>query len=142
MHCRRMNTTRVVECQRMSREELLAARGSSKFLEKKRTSVPFRPSLCVRYLRADQKIQTSADHRGMPVDRLGDGVLWRVMDVAQPLGQVAALARADEVLVSSAVVDLVAGSGITFEDRGEHALKGVPGTWRLFAVAVTAGGTK
>jgi pimeloyl-ACP methyl ester carboxylesterase len=32
------------------------------------------------------------------------------------------------------VVDLVAGSGITFEDRGEHQLKGVPGPWRLFAV--------
>jgi hypothetical protein len=29
----------------------------------------------------------------------------------------------------------VAGSGITFEDRGEHELKGVPGTWRLFAVS-------
>jgi class 3 adenylate cyclase len=39
-----------------------------------------------------------------------------------------------EVLVSSTVKDLVAGSGIAFEDRGEHELKGVPGTWRLFAV--------
>jgi len=44
-------------------------------------------------------------------------------------------ARASEVLVSSTVKDLVAGSGITFEDRGEHQLKGVPGTWKLFAVA-------
>jgi class 3 adenylate cyclase len=40
-----------------------------------------------------------------------------------------------EVLVSSTVKDLVAGSGIEFEDRGTHALKGVPGEWRLFAVA-------
>jgi class 3 adenylate cyclase len=32
------------------------------------------------------------------------------------------------------VVDLVAGSGLRFEDRGEHELKGVPGTWRLFSV--------
>jgi class 3 adenylate cyclase len=47
--------------------------------------------------------------------------------------RVAALARADEVLVSSMVRDLVAGSGITFEDRGEHELKGVPGSWRLFS---------
>ena len=39
-----------------------------------------------------------------------------------------------EVLVSRTVVDLVAGSGITFEDRGERQLKGVPGSWRLFAV--------
>ena len=37
-----------------------------------------------------------------------------------------------EVLVSSTVKDLVAGSGIEFEDRGEHELKGVPGEWRLF----------
>jgi len=39
------------------------------------------------------------------------------------------------VLVSRTVTDLVAGSVIRFEDRGEHELKGVPGTWRLFAVA-------
>jgi class 3 adenylate cyclase len=39
------------------------------------------------------------------------------------------------VLVSSTVRDLVAGSGIAFEDRGEAALRGVPGEWRLFAVA-------
>jgi len=38
------------------------------------------------------------------------------------------------VLVSSTVRDLVAGSGIRFADRGEHALKGVPDPWRLFAV--------
>jgi class 3 adenylate cyclase len=48
--------------------------------------------------------------------------------------RVEALASAGEVLVSRTVVDLVAGSGIGFEDRGEHDLKGVPGTWRLFAV--------
>jgi class 3 adenylate cyclase/pimeloyl-ACP methyl ester carboxylesterase len=40
-----------------------------------------------------------------------------------------------EVLASAAVPLLVAGSGIQFEDRGEHELKGVPGAWRLFAVA-------
>jgi class 3 adenylate cyclase len=37
-----------------------------------------------------------------------------------------------ETLVSSTVKDLVAGSGITFVDRGPHVLKGVPGEWRLF----------
>jgi hypothetical protein len=36
--------------------------------------------------------------------------------------------------VSSAVKDLVAGSGIELDDRGEHELKGVPGTWRIYAV--------
>jgi pimeloyl-ACP methyl ester carboxylesterase len=49
--------------------------------------------------------------------------------------RVAALAEAGEVLVSSTVRDLVAGSGLTFADRGVHALKGVPDEWRLFAVA-------
>jgi pimeloyl-ACP methyl ester carboxylesterase/class 3 adenylate cyclase len=49
--------------------------------------------------------------------------------------RVAALAGAAEVLVSSTVRDLVAGSGIRFEDRGVHVLKGVPGEWRLYAVA-------
>lgn len=48
--------------------------------------------------------------------------------------RVEALAAAGEVLVSRTVVDLVAGSGIEFEDRGEHDLKGVPGSWRIFAV--------
>jgi class 3 adenylate cyclase/pimeloyl-ACP methyl ester carboxylesterase len=48
--------------------------------------------------------------------------------------RVAARAAPGEVLVSRTVVDLVAGSGINFEDRGEHELKGVPGAWHLFAV--------
>ncbi len=48
--------------------------------------------------------------------------------------RVAAAAGAGEVLVSSTVRDLVAGSGLEFEDRGEHELKGVPGVWRLHAV--------
>jgi class 3 adenylate cyclase len=49
--------------------------------------------------------------------------------------RVASVARAGEVLVSSTVKDLVAGSGITFEDRGTQLLKGLPGAWRLYAVA-------
>ncbi len=48
--------------------------------------------------------------------------------------RVVALAGTGEVLVSSTVKDLVAGSSVRFEDRGEHELRGVPGTWRLFAV--------
>ena len=48
--------------------------------------------------------------------------------------RVAAQAGADEVLVSSTVKDLVAGSGIAFTERGAHELKGIPGEWRLFAV--------
>lgn len=45
-----------------------------------------------------------------------------------------AAAGPDEVIVTRTVVDLVAGSGLQFEDRGEHELKGVPGSWRLLAV--------
>jgi class 3 adenylate cyclase len=49
--------------------------------------------------------------------------------------RVAARAEAGEVLVSSTVKDLVAGSGIEFNDRGAHELKGVPGEWHLYSVA-------
>jgi class 3 adenylate cyclase len=48
--------------------------------------------------------------------------------------RVAAKAQSDEVLVSSTVKDLVVGSGIEFEDRGVHRLRGVPGEWRLYTV--------
>lgn len=59
----------------------------------------------------------------------------KVAGIAVALGaRVAALAHPGEVLVSSTVRDLVAGSGLEFEDRGEHELKGVPGEWRLFGV--------
>jgi pimeloyl-ACP methyl ester carboxylesterase len=47
--------------------------------------------------------------------------------------RVGALAGANEVLVSSTVKDLVVGADLRFAERGEHELKGVPGTWRLFA---------
>jgi class 3 adenylate cyclase len=50
--------------------------------------------------------------------------------------RVAALAGPGEVLVSSTVKDLVAGSGLRFDDRGTHLLKGVPGDWHIFAAAV------
>ena len=49
--------------------------------------------------------------------------------------RVAGLAQPSEVLVSRTVTDLVAGSGIKFEPRGEQQLKGVPGEWALFSVA-------
>jgi pimeloyl-ACP methyl ester carboxylesterase len=48
--------------------------------------------------------------------------------------RIAALAKAGDVLVSSTVKDLVAGSGLRFADRGVHSLKGVPGDWHVFAV--------
>jgi class 3 adenylate cyclase len=60
----------------------------------------------------------------------------KVAGIAVNIGaRVAALAEAGEVLVSSTVRDLVAGSGLEFAERGSAELKGVPGEWRLFAVA-------
>jgi pimeloyl-ACP methyl ester carboxylesterase len=59
----------------------------------------------------------------------------RIGGLAVHIGaRVAATGDGGEIVVSSTVKDLVAGSGLTFADRGEHELKGVPGTWRLFAV--------
>jgi class 3 adenylate cyclase len=59
----------------------------------------------------------------------------KVAGIAVNVGsRVVSQAAPGEVLVSSTVKDLVAGSGIEFEERGEHELKGVPGTWRLYAV--------
>ena len=62
---------------------------------------------------------------------IGDDVGGIAVHIA---ARVAASAAPDEVLVSSTVRDLVAGSGLRFDDRGMHALKGVPDQWRLFLV--------
>lgn len=62
--------------------------------------------------------------RGSDVGGIGVHIAARVMAEAGP----------GEVVVSSTVKDLVVGAAIDFEDRGSHALKGVPGEWRLFAV--------
>jgi class 3 adenylate cyclase len=48
--------------------------------------------------------------------------------------RIAGLAQSGEVLVSTTVKDLVAGSALHFQDRGVYSLKGIPGDWRLFAV--------
>lgn len=58
-----------------------------------------------------------------------------VRGIAVHIGaRVAAMAGAGEILASGTVRDLVAGSGIVFEERGSHSLKGVPGQWALYAV--------
>ncbi len=60
----------------------------------------------------------------------------KVAGLAVSIGaRVAAEAGANEILVSQTVRDLVAGSGIGFDDRGSHELKGIPGSWQLFAAA-------
>ena len=59
----------------------------------------------------------------------------RIRGLAVHIGaRVAAMAGAGEVMTTSTVKDLTAGSGLTFEDAGEHALKGVPDRWRLYRV--------
>jgi class 3 adenylate cyclase len=63
----------------------------------------------------------------------------KVTGIAVSIGaRVAAEAKPGEVLVSQTVKDLVAGSGLTFGDRGVAPLRGVPGDWRLFAVRSAA----
>jgi class 3 adenylate cyclase len=59
----------------------------------------------------------------------------KVAGIAVSIGaRISSLARPGEVLVSSTVKDLVAGSGLRFDDRGDHALKGIPETWHLYAL--------
>jgi class 3 adenylate cyclase len=59
----------------------------------------------------------------------------KVAGIAVSIGaRVAAQARSGEILVSQTVRDLVTGSGLAFDDRGPHELKGVPGEWRLYAL--------
>lgn len=64
----------------------------------------------------------------------------KVTGIAVAIGaRIAALAEHGEILVSRTVRDLVAGSGIRFHERGDHELKGVPGTWNVFGVGDAAG---
>ena len=65
-------------------------------------------------------------------ERVGEKLAGLAVNVG---ARVSAAAGTGEVLVSATVKDLVAGSGIEFEDRGTHELKGVPGEWRLYAVS-------
>lgn len=68
------------------------------------------------------------------VELIGDDVGGVAVNTAARVG---ALAAGSEVLVSRTVKDLVAGSGITFVERGTHELKGVPGPWELYAAVET-----
>jgi class 3 adenylate cyclase len=64
------------------------------------------------------------------VETIGEKVGGIAVSIGARIG---AMAQASEVLVSQTVRDLVAGSGLEFEERGEHALKGIPETWRILA---------
>jgi len=65
------------------------------------------------------------------VDRIGHDIAGIAVHIA---ARIAALAGPGEVFASGTVRDLVAGSGLVFEDRGIHELRGVPGEWRTYAV--------
>jgi class 3 adenylate cyclase len=64
----------------------------------------------------------------------GDDIGGIAVHIGHIGARVSALAGPNDVLVSSTPRDLVIGSGLEFEERGTHELKGVPGEWRLFAV--------
>lgn len=72
---------------------------------------------------------TAGIHTG-EIERMGDDVAGIAVHIG---ARIAGLAGPNEVLVSRTVKDLVAGSGIVFEDRGEHSLKGVPDKWQVYA---------
>ncbi len=65
------------------------------------------------------------------IESRGGGVDGIAVHIAT---RVAETAAAGEVIVSQTVKDLTVGGGLSFDDRGVHPLKGVPGEWRMFAV--------
>lgn len=84
-------------------------------------------SICSAAQRLGVEVRAGV-HTG-EVERMGE----KLGGLAVHIGaRVMALAKGGEVLVSGTVKDIVAGSGLTFEERGTHALKGVPGEWRLY----------
>jgi class 3 adenylate cyclase len=95
---------------------------------------PARAITCARRIvevAADQGVQIRAGLHTGECERDGQ----RLTGLAVHIGaRLAALAQPGDVLVSRTVKDLVAGSGITFDYRGEHLLKGVPGEWQLYSV--------
>lgn len=96
---------------------------------------PARAILCARAIREASRSLGLESRAGLHTGecQLAGG---KVTGIAVHTGaRVAALAKPGEVLVTSTVKDLVAGSGIGLSDRGEHTLKGVPGSWRLYVAA-------
>jgi class 3 adenylate cyclase len=67
------------------------------------------------------------------VEQADGGVRGLAVHIA---ARIAAVAQSGEVVVSGTVKDIVAGSGIAFEERGERELDGVPGSWRLFTARI------
>jgi class 3 adenylate cyclase len=97
---------------------------------------PARAIRCATAIRESARAEFGLDirsglHTG-EIELIGDDVGGIAVHIG---ARVSSCADPGEVLVSGTVKDLVVGSGISFEDRGERELKGVPGSWRLWAVA-------
>ena len=95
---------------------------------------PARAVRCAEAIREDVRGLGLATRAGLhtgEIELRGEDVGGIAIHLA---ARVMGLANAGEVLVSRTVTDLVAGSGLEFEDRGEHELKGVPGKWAVYAV--------
>lgn len=82
--------------------------------------------------RSDFGLELRAGMHTGEVEVIGSDIGGIAVHIA---ARVQACAGPGELVVSGTVKDLVVGSGITFEDRGEHELRGVPGRWRLWLVA-------
>lgn len=91
-----------------------------------------RCATAIRRALRDLGIEVRAGLHTGECERRGDDIGGLAVHIA---ARVNALAAPSQILVSSTVKDLVIGSGISFADHGEHTLRGVPGTWKLFAVA-------
>ena len=127
-----------------AKRRLTTAEGERKRLEQEAASLRQR----IQKFQAEQQSTRSNDQYKLfqqqieaaeaNIRKLEDGEIelmdGEVRGLAVHIGaRVAALAAPGEVLVSSTVRDLVSGSGLTFSDRGEHDLKGVPARWRVYA---------
>jgi class 3 adenylate cyclase/pimeloyl-ACP methyl ester carboxylesterase len=89
-----------------------------------------RCAFAIRDVLATRGIEVRAGLQTGEIELTGDGIAGIAVHIA---ARICGLAGSGEVLASSTVKDLVAGSGITFEPRGMHRLKGVPDPWRVFA---------
>jgi pimeloyl-ACP methyl ester carboxylesterase/plasmid stabilization system protein ParE len=93
---------------------------------------PARAVRCAAAIRDGLKplgLETRAGVHTGEIEQANGGVRGIAVHIA---ARISAMANGGEVLVSGTVKDIVAGSGIAFEERGEHELHGVPGAWRLF----------
>jgi class 3 adenylate cyclase len=88
-------------------------------------------ALAIREALAATDIPVRVGIHAGEIEVRGDDVAGLAVHIA---ARVSALAEPGQVLVSSTVKDLVVGSSVAFTDRGEQQLKGVPGSWRVFAV--------